>query len=226
MSPVDPQRIAQQVAAVRAEIAAACQRCGRDPAGINLIAVTKSQGPEVLDALRACGIHDFGENRIDHLEEMRRVGGLAGDRWHFIGRVQSRQLQAIAPAVFALHSLHDPGHLERLDRACQAAGVRLPVFLQVNASGETSKAGIDPAELGPALAKARSMIGLEIRGLMTMAPDLGLHASAVVRDTFRNLRLMAKAHGLDRLSMGMSGDFAIAIEEGATEVRVGSRLFQ
>ena len=221
MSPVDPQRIAQQVAAVRAEIADACQRCGRDPASITLIAVTKSQGPEVLSALRACGIHDFGENRVDHLEEMRRAGGLVGDRWHFIGRVQGRQLPAIAPVVSALHSLHDPGHLDRLDRACQAAGVRLPVFLQVNTSGEASKAGMQPSELDPALSVARSRPGIEV-----MAPECGVHGSPeIVRSAFAGLRLLAAERSLPRLSMGMSGDFAIAIEEGATDVRVGSRLF-
>lgn len=223
--PPDPSRIAAQVAAVRAEIAAACARAGRDPAAVALIAVTKSQGPEVLSALRAAGVRDFGENRIDHLELMR-ARAEPGDRWHYIGRVQGRQLAAIAPQVHALHSLCDPGHIDRLGRACAERGLRLPVYLQANTSGEAAKAGLPPAEVPAAIARVRSHPGLVLAGLMTMAPELdGTADPAPVRACFAALRGLAAAAGLAGLSMGMSGDFPIAVAEGATAVRVGSRLF-
>lgn len=218
-------RIAEQVAAVRADIAAACARSGRDPAAVALIAVTKSQGPEVLPALRAAGIRDFGENRIDHLEHMR-LHAEAGDRWHYIGRVQGRQLPSIAPHVQALHSLCDAGHIDRLGRICADRGLRLPVYLQVNASGEPAKAGLPPSRLPEAMAQVRACPGLDLLGLMTMAPELDVCAGAeVVRACFASLRALATAAGLSGLSMGMSGDFAIAVEEGATAVRIGGRLF-
>jgi PLP dependent protein len=225
MTIVDPQRIAARVAEVREEMRAACVRVGRDPASVSLMAVTKNQEPAVLPALRQAGIRDFGENRLDHLDRMRTAGE-PGDRWHYIGRVQRRQLPHIAPHVHALHSLCDPGHVDRLARACAEIGVRLPVFLQVNTSGEQAKAGLTPAEAPLVLQQARAHAGLHPVGLMTMAPELGeIAAASTVRACFAQLRQLANTWSLPELSMGMSGDFTIAIEEGATVVRVGSRLF-
>lgn len=222
---IDPQRIAANVAAVRQEIAAACAVAGREPASVTVIAVTKTQGPEILPALREAGIRDFGENRIEHLHEMV-THAQPGDRWHYIGRVQSRQLAKLAPLVHALHSLCDPDHVERLARSCIQSGLRLPVYLQVNTSGEAAKAGLAPEGLPALLAAVRAQPALEALGLMTMAPDQEAHAdAAAVRACFARLRALAVANGLPGLSMGMSGDFAIAVAEGATVVRVGSRLF-
>ena len=224
--PIDASRIATNVEAVRADIAAACQRAGRDPATVTLMAVTKSQGPEVLPALRAAGVRDFGENRVDHLQAMR-LAAERGDRWHYIGRVQGRQLPQIAPSAHALHSLCDADHIERLARACAAGGLTLPVYLQVNASGETAKAGLAPADLPAAIARVRALPVLNLVGLMTMAPEMDEHAAdaSQIRACFASLAKLATAAGLSGLSMGMSGDFPIAVEEGATVVRVGSRLF-
>jgi len=222
---VDPSRIAANVAAVRADIAAACREAGRDPAGVTLVAVTKTQEADVLPALRAAGVRDFGENRVEHLVEMARHGE-AGDRWHYIGRVQGRQLARIAPLAYALHSLCEAEHIDRLARACIQAARRLQVYVQVNASGEASKAGVAPEALPALLAAIRAQPALEPVGLMTMAPELGTHAdAAVVRACFARLRGLAQANDLNGLSMGMSLDLAIAIAEGATVVRVGTRLF-
>jgi pyridoxal phosphate enzyme (YggS family) len=219
------QRIAANVAAVRLDIAVACTRSGRDPAGVTLVAVTKTRNPEVLAALRSAGVHDFGENRIEHLHEMV-AHGLPGDRWHYIGRVQGRQLAKLVPLVQALHSLCDPEHVERLARACRQSSRRLAVYVQVNSSGEASKAGITAESLPGILAAIRAQPTLDPVGLMTMAPELGANADvATVRACFTRLRELASRHGLGGLSMGMSSDLAIAIEEGATVVRVGSRLF-
>ena len=218
--------IAMQVAAVRAEIAAACLRVGRDPTGVRLIAVTKSQGPEVLAPLAAAGIRDVGENRLEHHELMYQAATGLGLAFHAIGRVQGRQLAKLAPLSTALHSLAEPDHVARLGRACShlaGGGRRLQVFLQVNTSGEAAKAGISPEALPDLVRAARAETGLELVGLMTMAPE-GADDN-VIRTTFSALRRLAQVHGLPRLSMGMSQDFTLAIEAGATDVRIGTRLF-
>jgi pyridoxal phosphate enzyme (YggS family) len=215
-------RIAANVAAVRAEIATACAQVGRDPAAVRLIAVTKSQGPEVLAALAAAGLTDFGENRLDHLALMLPHAP-AGARFHAIGRVQGRQLAGIAADCAELHSLCATEHIARLARACAAVGRRLPVFIQVNAAGEASKAGLAPAEVPDFLRAVRAEPLLEPVGLMTMAPEGAPEGD--LRAVFAALRALAHGMGLARLSMGMSQDFPLAIAEGATDIRVGTRLF-
>ncbi len=221
--------LASNLAAVRSEIAAACQRTGRDPTTVRLIAVTKSQGPEVLPHLAAAGVVDCGENRIDHLE-MMAANAPAGLRFHAIGRIQGRQLADTVRLAQCLHSLCDPGHVDRFAKAIAAAGYtierRYPVFVQVNTSGEAAKAGLEPDALPAVLDRLRSIPACSVEGLMTMAPDFSENADeASVRRCFAACRELAGRHGLKRLSMGMSGDFALAIAEGATEIRVGTRLF-
>ena len=223
---MDPAtRIAAAVAAVRAEIAAACARVGRDPQGVRLIAVTKNQGPEVLAPLVAAGIRDIGENRLEHHSEMHAAAAAAGLELaiHAIGRVQGRQLAKLAPLSACLHSLCDEDHILRLARACTGRTAPLPVFVQVNTSGEAAKAGVQPEEVAARLAAIGKTRVLTAVGLMTMAEE-GV-SEARIRETFRRLRDVAESHGLSRLSMGMSQDFAIAVEEGATDVRIGTRLF-
>lgn len=219
------QGIARNVSAVRRRIAEACARVGRDPSAIRLIAVTKTQGPEVLAPLAAAGVTDFGENRLEHLETL--VHALpAGCAFHYIGRIQGRQLAGAAARCVCLHSLCDPSHLPRLARACAAAGLRRDIFLQVNTSGEGAKAGVEPSALGGLLDAARSHPELSVLGLMTMAPELGTQADGdSVRRCFAALRELGRQHGLPRLSMGMSLDYEIAVEEGATDLRIGTALF-
>lgn len=215
--------IGAAVADVRAQIATACARVGRDPLGVRLIAVTKNQGPEVLTALFEAGIHDVGENRLEHHSLMHAAARAQGLPLHFhaIGRVQGRQLAKLAPLSACLHSLCEPDHVSRLARAC--VGRPFPVFIQVNTSGETVKAGCSPENLTQLLTAVRAESSLETVGLMTMAEE-GAPVDTV-RQTFARLRILAAEHGLPRLSMGMSQDFQIAIEEGATDIRVGTRLF-
>lgn len=211
------------VAEVRAEIAAACTRVGRDPAHVRLIAVTKNQDPDVLKALVEAGISDVGENRIEHHSLMHAAAQALGLplRFHAIGRIQGRQLAKIAPMSDCLHSLCELDHINRLARACTSR--RFPVFIQVNTSGETAKAGCSPEDLPRLVAAVRAESALETVGLMTMAEEAATEDH--VRRTFMRLRLLAVEHDLPRLSMGMSQDFQLAIEEGATEIRVGTRLF-
>ena len=226
--PPSHERIAANLAAVRAEIAVACARARRDPADVRLIAVTKEQEPAVLSPLLAAGISEVGENRLDHLETMYNAAPV-GLGFHFIGRVQGRQLAKLLPSCVALHSLCDGDHIERLGRACVATGRRLAVFLQVNTAVDDAKAGMTPAELPARLELARTH-GLDVVGLMTMAPLTsatagGQVAPDAIRRCFAALRELAFRHALPRLSMGMSHDFQLAVEEGATDVRIGSRLF-
>jgi pyridoxal phosphate enzyme (YggS family) len=219
-------RIGMNLRAVRAEIAAACSRCGRAPDTVRLIAVTKEQDPDVLAPLLAEDVRDVGENRLDHLARMH--GAMSpGLAFHFIGRVQGRQLAKLLPYCAAIHSLCDEDHVVRLARASAELGRRPEVFLQVNTAFDAAKAGMTAAELPPRLDLARRQ-GLAVVGLMTMAPLAptgGQAASEVIRRCFADLRALARQHGLPRLSMGMSHDFPIAIEEGATDVRIGTRLF-
>ena len=223
--PIAAARITANVAQVRASIRHACQWAGRDPADVRLIAVTKTRGPEVLLPLVACGIHDFGENRLDHLKLMHAQAP-AGSAFHAIGRVQGRQLAAIAASCASLHSLCEEDHILRLARACAATGRHLPVFLQVNMAMDADKAGMPPDQLPARLVLARAQPQLEVLGLMTMAPLVdGQPDGAAARRCFAALRVLAHAHGLERLSMGMSEDLEIAVEEGATDVRVGQALF-
>jgi len=225
MTPERAQRITDQVAAVRADIAHAANKAGRNPSAVRLIAVTKSQGPEVLPILAACGIADFGENRCDHLAQMA-AHAASGVHFHHLGRIQSRQCADIVGHASTVHGLVEVDHARKLDRAATAAGKRLSVFLQVNVSGEGSKAGVEPEALEPLLAAVQECPSLECAGLMTMAPILGEHADeAEVRACFAALRRLAETWNLPRLSMGMSGDLALAVAEGATDVRVGTRLF-
>ena len=218
--------IADHVQALRADVAAACARAGRAPATVRIIAVTKSQGREVLAPLAAAGLTEFGENRIEHLLQMHQAAP-PGTRFHAIGRLQSRQLRALVGICASVHSLCDPSHLQKLSALCQEAGTRIEVFLQVNTSGETTKAGVTPAALPAVLAQARLLPGLEVVGLMTMAPEMPDHQTddGRIRQCFRALATLGSALDLPRLSMGMSQDFPIAVEEGATDIRVGTRLF-
>lgn len=218
--------IRDNVAAVRAEMEAACARARRDHSALRLIAVTKSQGPEALVELAAQGVRDFGENRVDHLE-MMRAGAPPGVAFHAIGRIQGRQLRDIVAWCASLHSLCEADHLTKLSRLCVDVGRTLPVFVQVNTSGETAKAGLAPAALPRFLETARRQPGIDVVGLMTMAPEAALAGAGPdpIRACFASLRELAAAHALPRLSMGMSQDFAVAIEEGATDIRVGTRLF-
>jgi pyridoxal phosphate enzyme (YggS family) len=216
--------IAQRVAQVRAAIAAACARAGRQPGEVRLIAVTKASDAPVLPALAAAGIRDFGENRLDHLALMR-ASAPAPAVFHAIGRIQSRQLAELAGLCEVLHSLCDEGHILRLERVLAPMGRRLPVFLQVNVADDAAKAGVSVAELPQRLALARAQPHLDVIGLMTMAPLVdGSSDGAAARRAFAGLRTLAQRHGLARLSMGMTDDFTVAVEEGATDVRIGRAL--
>jgi len=214
--------VAANLARIRKRIEAAAHRAGREDAEwIRILAVTKDHGPEVIPGLLKSGLRDFGENRIEHLQHM--IGHADGASFHYIGRVQSRQFSKLVPICRSLHSLADPDHIERLEATCERAGHRLEVFIQVNPGDDPKKAGA-PTKLLPAMVKSvRAAEHLDLQGLMCMAP-LGADDERV-RECFATCRLWADEHELARCSMGMSADYEIAVEEGATDLRIGSALY-
>jgi len=201
---------------VRADIAAAARRGGRDPDEVDLLAAVKYVEAEDLGALAEAGITLLGENRAQELEAKRAAYG-DRFRWHFIGQLQSRKVRQIVPLVELIHSVASDSALRQLERY---APPETEVLVEVNVAGEEGKAGIAPAELGPFIARCP----VRVSGLMTMPPFAADPEAS--RPHFAALRELAAAHGLHHLSMGTSQDYAVAVEEGATIVRIGSVLFQ
>lgn len=231
--PEDELSLAARLAQVQARIAEAAHRAGRDPQAVTLVAVSKTKPFGMIAELAGAGQVDFGENRLEELWE--KVGlaesqAVTGLRWHAIGTIQSRKSkQAVGP--FALvHSVDTRKLAERLSRDATAAGQTVTGLLEVNVSGEESKHGFTPDELLAVLPDLLALPGLHLQGLMTMAP-LESEAEAT-RPTFRRLRLLLDEirerfpqGDWRHLSMGMTNDFEVAIEEGATIVRVGTAIF-
>jgi pyridoxal phosphate enzyme (YggS family) len=209
----DLSRLEQNLRRVRERIATACNRRGRDPAAVTLVVVTKSIPADLIPQLMDMGVTDIGENRA--VEGLSRVGAVSGLRRHMIGHLQTNKVGKALRWADTVHSVDRPS----LVRALSEHDRKVPVFLQVNVSGEASKGGFDPGEVEAAVRTARR--NLEVVGLMTMAP-LGADA----RPLFRSLRELASRAGVEKLSMGMTQDFEIALEEGATHVRVGTAIFE
>ncbi len=220
--------IAERYRKVLREIADAADVAGRDPAEITLVAVSKTVGVSEIAQAAAAGVHDFGENRA--LEFTGKQGLFPRERWHFIGTLQSNKAKQVVGRAALIHSIDSAGLLDAVDRRAREAGVVQPVLLQVSVSGEVSKHGMTFEEAEDAVRGAHEMPGVSIRGLMTMAP-LGRPESTrwVFRECAEWMGRLQSLHcdaaELTELSMGMSNDFGVAIEEGATIVRVGRALF-
>lgn len=212
--------LAERLDLVRERMERACARAGRDPATVRLLAVTKIFGPEVIREAWAAGLREFGENYVQEMERKApAVADLDGARFHLIGHLQSNKTKKAAQLFSAIDSLDSVKLAMRLD----AEAVPLDVTIEVKLSEEAAKTGADAAALGEIVAAIRSSRNLTLRGLMTVPPwseDVELS-----RPYFARLREMAAAHGIAELSMGMSHDLEVAIEEGATWVRVGTALF-
>jgi hypothetical protein len=212
--------------AVGARIAAACRRAGRDVAEVRLVAVSKGVPAELVGRASALGIRRFGENYVQEWQAKRAsLVDVAEVEWHFIGRVQRNKAAAVAECSL-VHSLTDERVAAALDREGARRGAPVRVLVQVNLVAERTKAGVAPEDLGALLAAVRGHAWLRVEGLMTLPPPL---PPAAVRPLFAALRALRDrqegAHELHELSMGMSADFEVAIEEGATLVRIGTALF-
>lgn len=206
------------VEAVRRRIAAAAARAGRSPEDVTLVAVTKYASLEVVRALVAAGVTDLGENQAQQLRD--RAPAFPGVRWHAIGPLQTNKAKYVAAHAHAFHAL-DRVEVARVLSA-RRAGPPLPCYVQVNLAGEATKAGVAADEVGPLLEAVAPLPGVEVVGLMTMPPLAADPEDS--RPWFRRLAGLAAAYGLTGLSMGTSADFEVAVEEGATAVRVGSAV--
>ena len=205
---------------VRSRIATSAQRAGRDPASITLIAVTKVFPASAIREAYELGVRDFGENYLQEFEgKSLGVRDLPEARFHLIGHLQSNKSTRAAELFHAIDTVDTAKLARRLD----AVGKPLDVMLEVKLSPEDSKSGAEPAELPDLIAVVRACPNLRLRGLMTMPPWSDDPEPS--RPYFRRLRELAAEHSLAELSMGMSHDLEVAIEEGATHVRVGTALF-
>jgi pyridoxal phosphate enzyme (YggS family) len=220
-----PEAVRDAVTEVRARIADARARGGHGQE-VTLVAVTKTHGPLAVEAAWNAGVTDVGENRVQEAES-KRAQVTVPVRWHLIGHLQrNKARQALQFAL--VHGLDSDRLAVALHEAARAAAVSLDVLLQVNVSGEVSKSGVSVSEVAQTAERLLALPSLRVRGVMTMAPFDA--SEAVLRRVFAGARaardvVRAAGHPAEWLSMGMSGDYEIAVEEGATHVRLGTVLF-
>lgn len=210
---------------LRARIEAVCTRAGRDPAGVQLIGVSKTHPVEVVRSAVASGLVDLGENRAQEFVQKARTASTfpTPPTWHFIGHLQRNKAREVLPYLDVLHSLDSTRLIEEIERRISPERSPLDCYLEVNVAGEMQKEGVAPSDLPSLLRAASDSAALRVLGLMTVAPRVD--APEDTRPVFRALRELAHAHGLTGLSMGMTEDFNVAIEEGATAIRVGRAIF-
>jgi len=212
--------VRERLAEVRDHIESAAAHAGRDASAITLVAVTKVFPASVIREAYEAGLRDFGENYVQEFEaKAPAVGDLAGARFHLIGHLQSNKSKKAAELFSVIQTVDSARLARRLDEA----GRLLDVMLEVNISAEEAKSGADPAELPELIETVRAARHLNLIGLMTMPP--WSDDAEPSRPYFRRLRELATQFKLPHLSMGMSHDFEVAIEEGATFIRVGTALF-
>jgi len=215
MAALSAEAVRANLAAVRERVDRAAARTGRDGAGVEILVAVKYAGVEDIETLADAGVTLVGENRAQELlEKCQRAPGRL--RWHFIGALQSRKVKLIVPHVELIHSVATESVLRELGRH---APQRFEILVEVNVSGEEGKAGIPPAALDDFIARSP----VAVAGLMTMPPLAGEEQSS--RPYFARLAALARERGLRTLSMGTSQDFEVAVEEGATIVRIGTTIF-
>lgn len=226
---VDSEPLPNRIAAIRRRIEEAACRVGRDPAAVELIGASKTVPPAVLREAVAGGLALFGENRVQEAQE--KIPGVPGARWHFIGHLQRNKAGKALELFEMIQSLGSLRLAEVLDRLGTDRGRAVPVLVEINLEGEASKDGFPPEGLAGLFQTLDRMPGLLVQGLMTIPPPVD--RPELSRPFFRRLRDISRRIqdlGLERvemrhLSMGMSTDFEVAVEEGATIVRVGTALF-
>lgn len=218
-----PDAVRAGFARVRERVAEAAARAGRDPGGVEIVAATKYVALEEMGTLADAGITTVAENRAQDLQaKVERYG----DRfaWEFIGHLQSRKVKIVAPLVRRIHAVSSDSVLAQLERVAPGLGHDLEVLVEVNVSGEEAKSGLAPADLDAYLERLRAIDGIRPTGLMTMPPRAETPEDS--RRWFALLAELAAARDLTQLSMGTTQDFEIAVEEGATLVRIGTSIFR
>ncbi|RMG66993.1 MAG: YggS family pyridoxal phosphate-dependent enzyme [Bacteroidetes bacterium] len=221
--------IAHNLNHIRQQIDAAARAAGRDPGTVHLVAVSKTKPMPLIEEAFAAGQLDFGENRVQEMKEKQPL--LPEARWHLIGSLQRNKVKYIAPYVHLIHSVDSARLLAEIDKQAGKVGRQIDCLLQLNISEEDSKSGLDEARAGEILADLDRYPHVRVRGLMGMAAFTD--DQDLIRSQFRRLRRASEQFAtlthprlrMEILSMGMSGDFELAIAEGATHVRVGSAIF-
>jgi pyridoxal phosphate enzyme (YggS family) len=220
--------VASRYEAVRRQVADAADIVGRSPEGVTIVAVTKTVGVEDIRSALVAGVSEFGENRVQ--EFLGKYGLFPDANWHFIGSLQTNKVKDVVGRAHLIHSVDSLHLLAEIGKRSEMAGVVQPVLLQVNVAEEESKHGFACLDVREALVEASHLPGVAVRGLMTMAP-FGRAEDArwvfrelrELRDSLREMPLNGVE--LSELSMGMSNDFRVAVEEGSTIVRVGRAIF-
>jgi pyridoxal phosphate enzyme (YggS family) len=229
MATVTETDIQTNLRRIRDRIADASARAGRDPSSVTLVAVTKTQSVQHIRSAYDLGLRDFGENRVEEADQ--KLDLLPADvRWHMIGHVQSRKAIRVAGRYALVHSVDSIRLARRLSRFGAEAKHQVPILLEVNVSGEASKYGLTPETVEAAVEVMVELPKLQIRGLMTMAPIVP--DPELTRPVFASLRLLRDQLSQrfpqcdwGHLSMGMTDDFEVAVEEGATLLRIGRAIF-
>lgn len=223
--------VAERLAELRKRIAEACARAGRGAGEVRIVAVTKAATAGQIREAVAAGLMDLGENRVQVLQQHAgELGAVAGVRWHMIGHLQRNKVKQVMGIAAMIQSVDSLRLAEEIEKTAAAMNRRVPVLLEVNAGEEEQKFGAPVAEAAGLALQMFEMPHLDVQGLMSMAPLTAdtqrVHSTfARTRDLFEQIRSAGGGDGFRELSMGMSGDFEIAIERGATIVRVGSVLF-
>jgi len=224
-------QLRENIARVEERMAAACQRCGRRRADVKLVAISKTHPPELIRAAFEAGVHDFGENRVQEAKGKAPALADLALTWHLVGHLQSNKARAARELFAWVHSLDSLRLAEKLAQAAESSGQRLPVLIEVNLGEENSKAGVRAGDVAELAEQVGRIVTLELRGLMVIPPFF--ENPEAVRPYFRRLHGLAGEIAsralpnvsMQELSMGMSHDFEVAIEEGATLVRVGTAIF-
>jgi pyridoxal phosphate enzyme (YggS family) len=216
--------IAERLEEVRLRISGACHRADRSPDGVTLVAVVKGFPPEVVREAAAAGICHFGENRVQEAQAKLPLLADLSPRpiWHMVGHLQTNKVKT-ALNLFDIIQSVDSLHLAEAISGRVPPSVRVPVLLEANIAGDPAKYGFSPEELPAATEAIRRLSGLDVRGLMTVAPIA--EDADELRPVFRRLRDLGQSLELPELSMGMTDDFEVALEEGATIVRIGRAIF-
>lgn len=230
--PLDREKLYERLENVRGRIVTAAKRSGRSADEIKLIAISKTHPTSVVEGGLKAGLTDFGENRVQEAEEKIAAVGRTKARWHLVGHLQANKARRAVELFDCLHSLDSVDLAKRLDRLCIDTGrAEFPVLIQIKLGGEATKTGIDPGELPELLNALRSCERVRLIGLMVLPPyfenpDCARPFFKTLRELRDELKLQGHfGEGAGELSMGMTHDFEIAIEEGSTMVRVGTAIF-
>lgn len=220
--------IAENLAVLRQKIEETCRKSGRNPAEIKLIAVSKYFGVDAINEAKNCGLTDFGENRAQELTlKYEKLGNDVA--WHFIGTLQTNKVRYVVNSAELIHSVDSPELVEEINKRAEKIGKIQKILLEVKTSGEETKSGLETeTEILSLVKRCSELLNIELKGFMTMAPLTD--DTNIIRKSFRDLRNLKdrinnKGFNLTELSMGMTSDFEIAIEEGATMIRIGSAIF-